>query len=424
MLRNPHEFDRGEADLNRTCFCITLDDAALKAALRAELVESPALVSDLEHRSHLFSANPVFLSEHDLAAMMAVIEAIEAAAANKIYRDAVMAWAPPIAHRDFGPRGAFMGYDFHLGEDGPKLIEVNTNAGGAFLNALLARAQAACCREANVADRGPVFREFEADVWQMFLAEWALQGRAGRPETVAIVDDRPEAQYLLPEFLLARRFFERHGLTAMIVDPGDLSLSEGQLRRGHQVVDLVYNRLVDFGLDEPRHEALREAYLGGSVVMTPNPHNHALFADKRNLTLLSDPEVVRLWGLKPAHEASLSAVPATTLVTQENAEVLWSGRKGYFFKPSGGHGGKAVYRGDKMTRGVWQDVQQGDYIAQALAKPSERRIRIDGETKSFKLDVRVYTYDGTALLTAARIYQGQTTNFRTPGGGFAPVFVV
>lgn len=424
MPNDPYELNRGEADLNRSCFCITLDDAALKAALRVELAELPALVSNLEHRFHLFSANPVFLSEHDLAAMMAVVAAIEAAAANKMYRDAVMAWAPPIAHRDFGPRGVFMGYDFHLGEDGPKLIEVNTNAGGAFLNALLARAQATCCQQANVAVRGPVFRAFEADVWEMFRAEWALQGRTDRLATVAIVDDRPETQYLLPEFHLARRFFERQGLKAMIVDPCDLSLSEGRLRYDGEVIDLVYNRLVDFGLDEPKHEALREAYLAGSVVMTPNPHNHALFADKRNLTLLSDPEVVRRWGLEPSHEASLSAVPATTLVTPENAEALWSGRKGYFFKPSGGHGGKAVYRGDKMTRGVWQDIQKGAYIAQALAMPSERRIRVDGEMKSFKLDVRVFTYDGMALLTAARIYQGQTTNFRTPGGGFAPVFVV
>ena len=64
------------------------------------------------------------------------------------------------------------------------------------------------------------------------------------------------------------------------------------------------------------------------------------------------------------------------------------------------------------------------YIAQALAAPSERRIKIDGEVKSLKLDVRLYTYRGSALLTAARIYQGQTTNFRTPGGSFAPVFVV
>ena len=33
----------------------------------------------------------------------------------------------------------------------------------------------------------------------------------------------------------------------------------------------------------------------GAVVVTPNPHNHALVADKRNLTFLSDP--VALEGL-------------------------------------------------------------------------------------------------------------------------------
>jgi hypothetical protein len=38
-----------------------------------------------------------------------------------------------------------MGYDFHLAPDGPRLIEINTNAGGAFLNAALARAHHACC---------------------------------------------------------------------------------------------------------------------------------------------------------------------------------------------------------------------------------------------------------------------------------------
>ena len=39
-----------------------------------------------------------------------------------------------------------------------------------------------------------------------------------------------------------------------------------------------------------------------------------------------------------------------------------------------------------------------------------------------KVDLRNYVYDGEVLLIAARLYQGQTTNFRTPGGGFAPVF--
>jgi hypothetical protein len=35
--------------------------------------------------------------------------------------------------------------------------------------------------------------------------------------------------------------------------------------------------------------------------------------------------------------------------------------------------------------------------------------------------VRNYVYEGEVLLRAARLYEGQTTNFRTPGGGFAPV---
>ena len=51
-------------------------------------------------------------------------------------------------------------------------------------------------------------------------------------------------------------------------------------------------------------------------------------------------------------------------------------------------------------------------------------IKIDDAAQTRKLDVRLYTYDGRVLLTAARLYQGQTTNFKTPGGGFAPVFVI
>ena len=39
-----------------------------------------------------------------------------------------------------------------------------------------------------------------------------------------------------------------------------------------------------------------------------------------------------------------------------------------------------------------------------------------------KADFRCYVYAGRIQCVAARLYQGQTTNFRTPGGGFAPVF--
>ena len=56
--------------------------------------------------------------------------------------------------------------------------------------------------------------------------------------------------------------------------------------------------MTDFAFERPEHEALREAYRDGAVVLTPNPHNHALVADKRNLTLLSDPVTLEELGVK------------------------------------------------------------------------------------------------------------------------------
>ena len=54
--------------------------------------------------------------------------------------------------------------------------------------------------------------------------------------------------------------------------------------------------------------------------------------------------------------------------------------------------------------------------------PSERFIRDAASPLALKLDLRNYVYNGAVQLLAARLYQGPTTNFRTPGGGFAPVF--
>ena len=189
-------------------------------------------------------------------------------------------------------------------------------------------------------------------------------------------------------------------------------------------IDLVYNRLVDFSLGLSEHEALRVAYLEDAVVVSPNPHVHALFADKRNMTLFSDQAALRSWGLSPEMLVDLSRVPRTLQVTPMNAQRLWEARKKLFFKPAAGYGSKAVYRGDKLTKGVWAEIAQGGYVAQEFAAPGERIVKLDGSPEPRKTDVRLYVYDGQILLIAARLYQGQTTNFRTPGGGFAPAFAI
>jgi hypothetical protein len=199
--------------------------------------------------------------------------------------------------------------------------------------------------------------------------------------------------------------------------------ADGTLRAGVERIDLVYNRLTDFYLDAPDHAALREAYLADATVVTPHPHAHALYASKRNLAWWTDRTQLAAWGIAPATiDTLLAGIPATRVVRPQDAAALWSERARWFFKPAHGYGSRGSYRGDKVSRRAFAGIVTGDYVAQAVVPPSERCLREGADVRSLKVDIRNYVYDGEVQLLAARLYQGQTTNFRTPGGGFAPVF--
>jgi hypothetical protein len=318
----------------------------------------------------------------------------------------------------------FLGYDFHMGADGPRLIEINTNAGGATLNLLLARAQRACTAGIQALAGGPAQLDaLELALVDMFREEWRRQGRETPLRSIAIVDERPAEQYLYPEFLLFQRLFERHGIGAVIADARELDAREGALWAGGRRVDLVYNRLTDFGLDQPESTVLRRAWLEGTAVVTPHPRAHALYADKRNLSLLADAALLESWGVAPEARALLSAgVPRTVVVDPAHAADLWQQRRRLFFKPAGGFGSRGSYRGDKLTKKVFEEILRGGYVAQEYAAPGERLLQDAHAPVTLKVDLRNYVYAGRVQLIAARLYQGQTTNFRTPGGGFAPLF--
>jgi hypothetical protein len=409
--------------LNASCFCASLDARRLRTALEAEVGSAEIFALVQERCPHLFAARPVFVEGAHLEAMAAVMAAVERVAALPTYRDRVLARAPAIARHDPGALGAFFGYDFHAAGSGLGLIEVNTNAGGAMLNAVLARAHRACCTPVERLGLGADAAEhFEQAILEMFFREWELAGRPGRPRTIAIVDEAPAGQYLYPEFLLFQRLFERFGLRAFVSDPAELRHERGRLMLGDTRIDLVYNRLTDFYLEAPASAALREAYLADTAVVTPHPRAHALFADKRNLALLSDSAALDTFGVDAGTKATLlGGIPRTVVVEPGGADALWARRKQLFFKPFAGFGGKAAYRGDKLTQRVWQEIAAGGYVAQQLVAPGERMLSGDAD-RALKYDLRNYAYGSRVQWVGARLYQGQTTNFRTPGGGFAPVY--
>ncbi len=412
--------------LNSDCQCVSLDRAALSRELGhapdgAALAEMIAL-----DRPHLFSGSTVFVSGEHVGRMAEIIAAIERVAALPAYLEHVLAYAPEVARHRPRARGVFLGYDFHLGAAGPQLIEINTNAGGALLNALLARAQQVCCDVVMARLPGMLGGDPPEHLFlEMFLEEWRLERGEAPLKTIAIVDSDPERQFLYPEFVLFRQLFERHGMAALICDPATLAWRAGALWQEDRRIDLVYNRLTDFSLEAPASSALREAYLAGAVVVTPHPHAHARFADKRNLVALSDPELLSRWGVDAAtRRLLLDGIPRTEEVAASAASALWGRRRQLFFKPVAGYGSRAAYRGDKLTRRVFEEILSAAYVAQALVPPSSRRLAVDGALADLKIDLRNYVYAGRVQLVSARLWQGQTTNFRTPGGGFAPVLTL
>ena len=333
------------------------------------------------------------------------------------------------AHLRFAPGnfGVFMGYDFHVTPAGPRLIEINTNAGGALVNGLhtaaLCDPQALACL---CADLLPV-ETVEQRLVAQFLAEYeAVRGAGARPRRVAIADEKPEQQFLCAEFELMRALFERFGIEAHVCDTGQLvRRTDGALVLGDAPVDLVYLRDTDFTLEAPRSAALRAAYLERAVVVTPSPREYFLLADKRRLALLSSRAALESLGVA-ADEVELLAgvVPETRLLAELDPEQVWRERRTWVFKPATAFGSRAVYRGDKISRRRFEEVlREPGYLAQRHVEPGEIQVETSEGARTMKFDVRAYAYREEILLLGARVYQGQVTNLRSPGGGFSAICV-
>lgn len=428
--------DRGESDmttisrvLNRECQCVTLEKSVLEEVFHSKILKANGaehLDIDALSKSY-FSSSAFFLDPKELDAIQTTVSTFQRILKNHSVRKELLREFPERLRKRFSEGGVFLSFDFHLTEEGPKLIEINTNAGGAFLETKLMEAQKECCPEVSeMLPRADEIRAIEDNFLNTFFREWKSSGREGNPKFIAIVDENPTEQFLYPEFILFRDLFLKHGILSEIVSPESLQADEnGSLFYSGIKVDLIYNRLTDFYLDKPENRFLKNAWKEETIVLTPNSLDYALYAKKTNFILWNDPEFLKNSGIDSKDREVLSkAIPFTGFVKNVEPQTLWSERKKFFFKPTCGYGSKAVYRGDKLTKGVFQEIIDADYIYQEIVNPSERILLNEGEKETYKTDLRAYVYREEILLLASRLYQGQTTNFRTPGGGFSPVYVL
>ncbi len=288
---------------------------------------------------------------------------------------------------------ACMSYDFHLSSDGNlELIEINTNA--SFL--ALGLEMYSFLKLKNHASSFE-----EKDLIGMFRNEISLTGKA--ENSVAIFDEHPTQQRLYLEFLIYQQMFEKNQIKASIIDYEKLSeLSKSSL---------VYNRYTDFMLQEGRSSKIKNSYNSGAIELSPNPYEYFMLADKKRfLDWNKQTEITKPTSLLPTYDLGVA-----------DREKVWTERKHLFFKPKNSFGSKQAYRGASISRKTFDEVFNNGFIAQKLSHPAEMVVLFEGQKQIMKYDLRCYAYKDELQLIVARLYQGQTTNLRTPGGGFAAI---
>ncbi len=357
---------------------------------------------------------PQVLSRADLRTMLRLVYALHRLHRLPAYRDRLADELPPVARFDPGHDSVMMGYDFHLTPQGPRLIEVNTNAGGALL---AYRAYDPTFPSAPMDRTNPHL----LTLLQTFDQEMTLfsAGRIRRPARVIILDEEPEKQFLAEEMHRFADLFAAWGVEAALADPGELTMDEEGVFFQGKRIDLIYNRHCDFYLESGPLAGLKAAYLAGQVCLTPNPHSYGLLADKRRMILWSDEVELRALGLTEREIRTLCAVvPFCRLLAEMEPERVWAERKRWVFKPVTAFGSRGVLLGDSLSRHRLQTLDPRTTLLQSFIPPS-----VVPETR-MKMDWRLFVYRRQLLGVAPRLYQGQVTNFRTPGSGYAPVRLI
>lgn len=362
------------------------------------------------HQLYNPEARHVTLHRQDLRSMIKLVRTLYSLSQQAQYFQHIKTDLPEIAWFHPGHDSVLMGYDFHLSDTGPKLIEVNNNAGGLWL-----------AWQAHFLESKGFSGKLADQLLDMFQQEFALWNKHNNRvlKNLVILDEDPQNQFLYPEMQAFANLLQRHGINTFIVDPNELSRLDSGVYYQNQRIDLVYNRHCDFYLETSDLADIREAWLNQQICLSPNPHTYALLADKRRMIDWRQAEHPCLSELTHLQRQFLQQIiPDIRLLATENRTSLWQQRKQWVFKPVTAYASKGVYLGKKLTTGKFAELDPEHTLVQKYIEPSSL---VTQTGQQFKVDFRLFTYQSHILSIAARIYQGQVTNLRSEGGGFACV---
>jgi hypothetical protein len=364
----------------------------------------------MNHHPYPISPYHVELPTSDLRQMIRLVKALYKLSQNPAYQDLIANKLPATARLNPGHHAVMMGYDFHLSASGPRLIEVNTNAGGAWFACL--------CYQAD-ATAFPA--RFGSKLLNTFIDDYALFCKQpdARPKRIAIVDEHPEQQFLYTEMQVFAALFRQAGIDVVIAAPEDITAESSGLSVHGLPIDMIYNRHCDFYLETPAMQAIQQAWLNAQVCLSPNPHTYGLLADKQRMILWSDPAVLDALGLSPQEKKLfVQTIPQTRLLDSLSPEEGWRTRKQWVFKPDTGYASRGVYVGAKLTKSKFAELNPHNTLIQQYIPASITKI---SATVKYKTDYRLIAYRNRILGLSARLYQGQVTNLRTENGGFAKI---
>ncbi|MDQ6954420.1 MAG: hypothetical protein Q9M20_03150 [Mariprofundaceae bacterium] len=315
---------------------------------------------------------------------------------NKHYIARLREHLPTTASAMHGEASILMGYDFHLTDDGPRLIEINNNAGGLYVG---------CKTWIKQPMIAALTSTLEERLLQMFPSSW---------QTIAIMDEDIASQYMYPEMNFYADLLRQNGRTVLLVSPEDIQLKDDGLYVEEHRLDGIYNRHTDFYLDIPELAHIRTALMTGLVALNPHARSYALLGDKSRMVdwwhdgLLDD--------CLPADDVAFirQIVPEIHMLSACDKEQVWKERKTWVFKPAARHGGKGVVLGKAMSRKRFNGLDMDTTVVQRYIPASQ----IEHKSIHYKFDIRLYMHGETLIAVAGRLWRGQLTNFREDGSGW------